>query len=99
MRRVVRTLDLEHNPDFFKGTRAKTINLADTAANGWARQQVARRRSETSGSVATDNHRRAGTAREDLDEAKRLAPYVNTILAGSKSSRSKRRAVITKRHV
>ena len=34
MRRVVRTLDLEHNPDFFKGNPRKTINLANAAADG-----------------------------------------------------------------
>ena len=42
MRRVVRTLDLEHNPDFFKGDpRTTTINLANIAAHGRTRQQTA----------------------------------------------------------
>ncbi len=85
MRRVVRTLDLEHNPDFFKGNPAQQQSTWQTL-----------RRMVGLGSTPQDNGPKApdqlpltttvaqATAREDLNEAKRLAPYVNTILSGLK---------------
>ena len=85
MRRVVRTLDLEHNPDFFKGdpsqrpsawqTFRRMVGLGNKSPGAGAKppEQL-----PLTTSVAQ------GTAREDLNEAKRLAPYVNTILAGLK---------------
>jgi succinoglycan biosynthesis transport protein ExoP len=80
MRRVVRTLDLEHNPDFFKGAqRQSTWQTLLRMAGLRSRPQEAARQPDQlplTTSVAQ------ATAREDLNEAKRLAPYVNTILAG-----------------
>ncbi|HKG78914.1 MAG TPA: Wzz/FepE/Etk N-terminal domain-containing protein, partial [Pyrinomonadaceae bacterium] len=85
MRRVVRTLDLEHNPDFFKGNPAQRQSTWQTL-----------RRMAGLGSKPQDNGQKTpdelpltatvaqATAREDLNEAKRLAPYVNTILSGLK---------------
>ena len=85
MRRVVRTLDLEHNPDFFKGS-------ASQRQSTWATL----RRMVGLGSKPQDTGPKPpdqlpltttvaqATAREDLNEAKRLEPYVNTILAGLK---------------
>lgn len=85
MRRVVRTLDLEHNPDFFKGTPEQRTSTWQTM-----------RRMVGLGSKTPDTASKApdqlpltttvpqATTREDLNEAKRLAPYVNTILAGLK---------------
>jgi polysaccharide biosynthesis transport protein len=85
MRRVVRTLDLEHNPDFFKGNPAQRQSTWQTL-----------RRMAGFGSMPQDNGPKTpdqlpltttvaqATAREDLNEAKRLAPYVNTILSGLK---------------
>ena len=85
MRRVVRTLDLEHNPDFFKGNPAQQQSTWQTL-----------RRMVGLGSKPPDNGPKTpdqlpltttvaqATAREDLNEAKRLAPYVNTILSGLK---------------
>ncbi len=85
MRRVVRTLDLEHNPDFFKGNPAqrqstwqtlrKMVGLGNTQQNP---ETKAPDQLPLTTSVAQ------ATAREDLNEAKRLAPYVNMILAGLK---------------
>jgi hypothetical protein len=46
----------------------------------------AARRVETTDQLPLTTSCRAGHAREDLNEAKRLAPYVNTISAVSKSS-------------
>ena len=85
MRRVVRTLDLEHNPDFFKGNPAQRQSTWQTL-----------RRMVGLGNKPQDNGPKPpeelpltttvaqATAREDLNEAKRLAPYVNTILSGLK---------------
>ena len=85
MRRVVRTLDLEHNPDFFKGNPAQRQSTWQTL-----------RRMVGFGNQPQDNGPKApeelplttsvaqATAREDLNEAKRLAPYVSTILTGLK---------------
>ena len=85
LRRVVRTLDLEHNPDFFKGNPAQRQST-------WQRLQ----RMVGFGSNSEDaeakppdqlpltNSVAQATAREDLNEAKRLAPYVGTILNGLK---------------
>src|SRR5215213_3055706 len=84
MRRVVRTLDLEHNPDFFKGNPAQRQSTWQTMLRmvglGSKPPETARPPDQLplTGSVAQ------ATAREDLNEAKRLAPYVNTILAGLK---------------
>lgn len=85
MRRVVRTLDLEHNPDFFKGSPEQRTSTWQTilrmAGLGSKPPDTAAKPQEQlplTTSVAP------ATAREDLNEAKRLEPYVNTILAGLK---------------
>src|SRR5688572_12565718 len=85
LRRVVRTLDLEHNPDFFKGNPAQRQST-------W--QRLARmvglgKESQDAGSKSPDqlpltNSVAQATAREDLNEAKRLAPFVGLILNGLK---------------
>jgi succinoglycan biosynthesis transport protein ExoP len=85
LRRVVRTLDLEHNPDFFKGNPSQRQSTWQTL-----------KRMAGFGSKTQDNGPKPpdqlpltttvaqATAREDLNEAKRLAPYVNIILNGLK---------------
>ncbi len=85
MRRVVRTLDLEHNPDFFKGNPAQRQSTWQTMLQmvglGSKLQDTGPKPPDQlplTTSVAQ------ATAREDLNEAKRLAPYVNMILAGLK---------------
>jgi capsular exopolysaccharide synthesis family protein len=85
MRRVVRTLDLEHNPDFFKGdpaqrqstwqTLLRMVGLSKKSPDTTAKQPD---------QLPLTNTVAQATAREDLNEAKRLAPYVNTILSGLK---------------
>lgn len=85
LRRVVRTLDLEHNPDFFRGNPAQRQSTWQTL-----------RRMVGLGSKPPENvpHQpdqlplessiAQATGPEDLNEAKRLAPYVNAIVAGLK---------------
>ena len=85
MRRVVRTLDLEHNPDFFKGNpeqRSSTWQrILRMAGIGGSTPDAG---SKTPEQLPLTNSVAQATAREDLNEAKRLAPYVSTILSGLK---------------
>jgi capsular exopolysaccharide synthesis family protein len=83
LRRVVRTLDLEHNPDFFKGAQRQSTwqTLLRMVGLGSKPKELPRPPDQL---PLTTSVARA-TAREDLNEAKRLAPYVNTILAGLKA--------------
>jgi len=83
LRRVVRTLDLEHNPDFFKGSTAQKRSTWQTILEmaGVSKREPtpAAKPDElpvTASAVAP------ASSREDLTEAKRLAPYVAAILAG-----------------
>lgn len=83
LRRVVRTLDLEHNPDFFKGSNAQKRSTWRTILEMTGisqRQPTLTDKPEelpiTASAVAP------ASSREDLNEAKRLAPYVNAILGG-----------------
>ncbi|HWF89363.1 MAG TPA: polysaccharide biosynthesis tyrosine autokinase, partial [Pyrinomonadaceae bacterium] len=80
MRRVVRTLDLEHNPDFFKGAQRQSSwqTLLRMVGLGRKPQETAKPPDQLPLTTSVAQ----ATAREDLNEAKRLAPYVNTILAG-----------------
>jgi polysaccharide biosynthesis transport protein len=82
MRRVVRTLDLEHNPDFFKGAQRQSTwqTLLRMAGLGSKPQEVVKPPDQLPLTTSVAQ----ATAREDLNEAKRLAPYVNTILGGLK---------------
>src|SRR5688500_15198316 len=85
MRRVVRTLDLEHNPDFFKGNPAQQQSTWQTLRRMvglGSKQQEAGSKPQDQLPLTTTVAQ--ATAREDLNEAKRLAPYVNTILSGLK---------------
>jgi succinoglycan biosynthesis transport protein ExoP len=86
MRRVVKALDLEHNPDFFKGNSTQKRSTWQTV-KGMIGLGGATKPAEST--TAKDNLqlRTTGTvsgANEDLTEAKRLAPYVGAILGGLK---------------
>jgi capsular exopolysaccharide synthesis family protein len=85
MRRVVRTLDLEHNPDFFKGNPSQRASTWQTLKRmvglGSKQQEIA---PTTTDQLPLTTTVAQATAREDLNEAKRLAPYVNVILGGLK---------------
>lgn len=84
MRRVVRTLDLEHNPDFLKGDQAQKRTT-------WQRvmQMVGLGPKSTDATPTPVDQLplttvAPSTSHEDLTEAKRLAPYVSAILDGLK---------------
>ncbi len=86
LRRVVKTLDLEHNPDFFKGNSTQNRST-------W---QTIRRMAGFGGSVKDDQTSKlkdelplrttiaAPSSREDLVEAKQLSRYVRGVLGGLK---------------
>jgi polysaccharide biosynthesis transport protein len=82
MRRVVRTLDLEHNPDFFKGAQRQSTWQTFRRMIGLGSKPPETPKAPDQLPLTTSVAQ--ATAREDLNEAKRLAPYVNTILGGLK---------------
>ena len=84
MRRVVRTLDLEHNPDFFKGDPSQRPSTWQTLRRMVGLGKAPDPASKPPDQLALTNTVAQATAREDLNEAKRLAPYVNNILSGLK---------------
>jgi len=86
MRRVVKALDLEHNPDFFKGNSTQKRSTWQTIKGMMGFGAVSKPDDTT---VAKDDLQlrttgTVSTAHEDLAEAKRLAPYVGAILGGLK---------------
>src|SRR5688572_9442625 len=82
MRRGVRTLDLEHNPDFFKGSNAQKRSTWRTMLEMAGLSREANASSTPDQLPLTASSVAPATSREDLGEAKRLAPYVAAILGG-----------------
>src|SRR5258705_7273623 len=87
MRRVVKALDLEHNPDFFKGNSTQKRSTWQTI-KGMAGFGDAGIKPDDSAKAKDElqlrNTATVTAAHEDLVEAKRLAPYVGAILGGLK---------------
>jgi polysaccharide biosynthesis transport protein len=86
LRHVVRTLDLEHNPDFIKGQGQKrstwqTILRMTGLKSADKDEAVVQQNTELPLTSGAPNV--GGT--DDLKEAKRLAPFVGLILAGLKA--------------
>lgn len=86
MRRVVKTLDLEHNPNFFKGNSTQKSStwqtlkrMAGFGGNARPDPTVPLKDQLTLNTTVA-----AATDHENLAEAKRLAPYVGAILGGLK---------------
>jgi polysaccharide biosynthesis transport protein len=84
MRRVVRTLDLEHNPDFFKGDPSQRPSTWQTLRRMVGLGKAPDPTAKAPDQLPLTTTVAQATAREDLNEAKRLAPYVNNILSGLK---------------
>ena len=84
MRRVVRTLDLEHNPDFFKGDPGQRPSTWQTLRRMVGLGKAPDPTAKPPDQLPLTTTVAQATAREDLNEAKRLAPYVNNILSGLK---------------
>jgi len=85
MRRVVRTLDLEHNPDFFQGNPAQRRSMWQTLGRmvGLENKPQTPEAKPPDQLPLTNSLAQAG-GQEDLNDARHLAPYVNTILASLK---------------
>ncbi|HSE20838.1 MAG TPA: polysaccharide biosynthesis tyrosine autokinase [Pyrinomonadaceae bacterium] len=84
IRRVVRTLDLEHNPDFLKGNTAQKRSSWQTILQMVGLRKPPEPDAKPQEQLPLTNAVAQDTSREDLNEARRLAPYVNSILAGLK---------------
>jgi polysaccharide biosynthesis transport protein len=84
MRRVVKTLDLEHNPDFFKGNSTQKRSTWQTIKSMAGLGEPPKPQSDLKQDELQLRTVAAATDHEDLAEAKRLAPYVNAILGGLK---------------
>ncbi len=81
-RRVVKTLDLEHNPDFFKGSQKRTTWQTVKMMAGFSSDAPGPVASKPKDELQLRAPVAAPSSQEDLVEAKRLAPYVGAILGG-----------------
>ncbi len=86
MRRVVKTLDLEHNPNFFKGNSTQKRSTWQTIKRmaGFGGNDKPDPTAPAKDQLTLNTTVAAATNHENLEEAKRLAPYVRAILAGLK---------------
>ena len=86
LRRVVKTLDLEHNPDFFKGNTAQKRSTWQTVMRmiGFGGNEKEDSNAKPKDELQLRTSVAPPTSREDLVEAKRLSPYVGAILGGLK---------------
>jgi len=84
MRRVVKTLDLEHNPNFFKGdlTQKRTTWQNIKKMAGFRVADKSDSTPQPKNELQLNTTVAASSPREDLAEAKRLAPFVGSILGG-----------------
>src|SRR6185295_1392529 len=82
IRRVVKTLDLEHNPDFLKGQGNKRSTWQTVLKMvGWSSNEKQEPAAPQSDELALSTTAPA-TDLDDLKEAKRLAPFVAAIQGG-----------------
>jgi len=86
MRRVVKTLDLEHNPNFFKGSSAQKRSTWQTIKQmgGFGKDENAGATTKPADELQLRTTVAEVTSQDDRAEAKRLQPYVGAILAGLK---------------
>ena len=86
LRRVVKTLDLEHNPDFFKGSSTQKRSTWQTIKRmaGFGAAGVDDPAKKIKDELPLRTTIAAPSSREDLVEAKHLAGYVSGILGGLK---------------
>ena len=86
MRRVVKTLDLEHNPNFFRGNSIQKRSTWQTIKRmaGFGSNEKPNPNSQPNNELELNNSVALASSHEDLAEAKRLSPYVGAILGGLK---------------
>ena len=87
LRRVVKTLDLEHNPDFFKGDPAQKRSTWQTVLRmvGLSNNESQNPATKQPDTLPLRTSVAPATSREDLVEATKLAGYVDAILEGLKA--------------
>jgi polysaccharide biosynthesis transport protein len=86
LRRVVKTLDLEHNLDFFKGNSSQQRSTWQTVVKmiGFGSSEKADQQLKAQDQLPLRATVASASSREDLVEAKQLAKYVSAILGGVK---------------
>ncbi len=86
LRRVVKTLDLEHNPEFLKGDPGRKKSTWRTVLRmaGLSVDSKADASDKPKNELQLRTSVAPASSQEDLIEAKRLSPYVSAILAGLK---------------
>jgi succinoglycan biosynthesis transport protein ExoP len=87
LRRVVKTLDLEHNPDFLRAqshdtTWQRLLRTFGVGGNSTAAQTAAQKAENNKLSI--DKQFASATSPDDLEEAARLEPFVSSIQGGLK---------------
>ncbi len=86
LRRVVKTLDLEHNPDFFKGDASQKRSTWQQVMRmaGFGDNEKQDPKTKQQDELPLRSTVAPASAREDLVEAKQLARFVGAILGGLK---------------
>src|SRR5947207_10735146 len=86
LRRVVKTLDLENNPDFLRAQTADTTGLRLLRTFGLSGKSPAEApmQKTESGKLLIGKDVASATSPDDLSEAMRLDPYVSAIQSGLK---------------
>ncbi|MCU1265067.1 MAG: capsular exopolysaccharide family [Acidobacteria bacterium] len=82
LRRVVKTLDLEHNPDFLKGQGQKRSTWQTVLKMIGLKGQETEPLPQPKDELTLSTEPAATNDAEDLKEAKRLAPFVGRIAGG-----------------
>jgi capsular exopolysaccharide synthesis family protein len=82
IRRVVRTLDLEHNPDFLKANASQKRSTWQSVLQTLGIRKEAPAQTKNNDELPLANGVADASAKEDLIEAKRLAPFVEQIRGG-----------------
>lgn len=86
MRRVVKRLDLEHNPNFFKGSSGQKRSTWQTIKQmaGFGKDEAPNPTTQPPDDLQLRTTVAEVTPQDDRAEAKRLQPYVGAILGGLK---------------
>lgn len=86
LRRVVRTLDLEHNPAFIRAQSASSQSTLQNLlrAVGLSRKKEADAKNQVANDVPLVTTTTTTTSSDDIVEAKRLSPYVDELLVNLK---------------
>ena len=82
IRRVVRTLDLEHNPEFLKANASQKRSTWQSVLQTLGVRKDTTVQAKNTNQLPLTTGVADPSAKEDLNEAKRLAPFVDEILVG-----------------